>query len=178
MGIHSCLHRANHATHTFRCFVVREITSMGAVLRRCDVEYDSVDPHQRHRARSAMNQIIESTTTTKIGSTELTQIHLTPLGEELLTARRIAEALTSPYYRDPEVGALKMLLVKKRGAATKKCNLPPKGWKCNLPANHDGPCPAWPDAWRLRLKYAIKFRSLSYLFARHINYAVVLRFGE
>jgi hypothetical protein len=117
-----------------------------------------------------MNQIIESTTTTKLGSTELTQIHLTPEGKELLTTR-IAAALTSPHYSDPIVNTdLNLLLKKALGAATGKCQMPPQGWKCNLPPNHEGPCPAWPDAWRLRLKYAIKFRSLSYLFARHINY--------
>lgn len=24
---------------------------------------------------------------------------------------------------------------------------PTFGWKCKLPAGHDGPCPAWPRFW-------------------------------
>ena len=32
-----------------------------------------------------------------------------------------------------------------------RCDMPPKGWACRLPINHDGPCPAWPTWWtRLR----------------------------
>jgi hypothetical protein len=101
--------------------------SMGAVLRRCDAEHDSPDTHRRHRARSTMNQIIESTTTTKLGSTELTQIHLTPEGEELLTTRRIAAALTSPTISDAIVntGCMNLLLVKKRSVlprASARCH--------------------------------------------------------
>ncbi len=27
-----------------------------------------------------------------------------------------------------------------------RCDRPPPGWHCNLPAGHDGPCPTWKDA--------------------------------
>lgn len=36
-----------------------------------------------------------------------------------------------------------------------KCTLPPKDWKCNLEAGHDGPCPAWPASFWQKLKWSI-----------------------
>jgi hypothetical protein len=51
-----------------------------------------------------------------------------------------------------------------------RCQSPPKGWRCNLPFGHEGPCPAWPDTIWLKLKWAIKLRSLSILFGRHLNF--------
>lgn len=36
-----------------------------------------------------------------------------------------------------------------------RCSLPPTGWRCNLEAGHEGPCPAWPDTFWLKLKWSI-----------------------
>jgi hypothetical protein len=44
-----------------------------------------------------------------------------------------------------------------------RCNLPPKGWRCNAEAGHDGPCAAWPDSLWLRAKWAYILRDPSLL---------------
>jgi hypothetical protein len=49
-----------------------------------------------------------------------------------------------------------------------RCRLPPRGWRCNHEAGHEGSCPTWPDHWWLRLKFTVKFQDFSYLFARHL----------
>lgn len=85
---------------------------------------------------------------TQVGSCRVTQIALTPTQAAMLEARGVKYIP-----RDPN-----------------KCELPPKGWKCNLPANHDGPCPAWPNTPWLRIKWAIRMRSLSILVGRHLNF--------